>query len=53
MDGGQHKEQREYDEARTHWLESQGYRVVRFWDGEVSREVEAVKEATLKRLEEA
>jgi very-short-patch-repair endonuclease len=33
IDGSQHAEQcREYDNRRTAWLESQGYRVLRFWN---------------------
>ena len=33
LDGGQHSE--EVDRTRTQWLESEGYRVVRFWNHEV------------------
>ncbi|MFC3713521.1 endonuclease domain-containing protein [Sphingoaurantiacus capsulatus] len=34
LDGSQHAEQRLYDAARTHFLQSQGYRVMRFWNNE-------------------
>ena len=35
LDGSQHLEQEEYDEGRTKYLESLGYRVIRFWNKEV------------------
>jgi very-short-patch-repair endonuclease len=35
VDGGQHAEQEKYDATRTKYLESQGYRVLRFWNNEV------------------
>ena len=35
IDGGIHDEQRERDEERTAWLESMGYRVLRFSNEEV------------------
>ncbi|OGH61422.1 MAG: hypothetical protein A3G34_05415 [Candidatus Lindowbacteria bacterium RIFCSPLOWO2_12_FULL_62_27] len=44
LDGGQHAEQTEYDEARDRWLESQGFRVIRVWNDQVMRETEAVME---------
>ena len=44
VDGSQHIEQRSYDEARTVWLESQGYRVLRFWNNEVLKETDVVVE---------
>lgn len=50
MDGGQHDEQRDYDAARTAWLESQGFAVVRFWNHQLSREWDTVEEAILRRL---
>ena len=45
VDGGQHAEQADYDAARTAWLESQGFRVMRFWNNEVLQEMDAVREA--------
>jgi adenine-specific DNA-methyltransferase len=35
-------EQREYDEARTKYLESLGYKVVRFWNNDVMKDIESV-----------
>jgi very-short-patch-repair endonuclease len=31
LDGGQHVDRADYDEARTRFLEGQGYCVLRFW----------------------
>lgn len=47
LDGGQHAEQMEYDHARTEFLTSQGYRVVRFWNNEVLQQTETVLEKIL------
>ena len=33
--GGQHQAQADYDNERTEWLKSQGFRVLRFWNNEV------------------
>ena len=45
LDGGQHLIQSDYDVKRTMWLDGEGYRVLRFWDHEVFKETEAVKQA--------
>ena len=42
LDGSQHLEQEEYDTERTKYLESQGYKVVRFWNNQVEREMDGV-----------
>ena len=42
MDGGQHGIEIEKDAARTAWLESQGYSVIRFWNNEVMGNIEGV-----------
>ena len=42
VDGGQHLEQKDYDEKRTDWLAKQGYLVLRFWNNEVLCELDAV-----------
>ena len=41
VDGGQHCES-EADERRTAWLESLGYRVLRFWNNEVLENIDGV-----------
>ena len=50
LDGGQHLTNREYDLQRTAWLESQGFRVLRFWNSEVFNSLEAVKESISRAL---
>ena len=45
VDGGYHAEQADHDAARTAWLESRGFRVMRFWNNEVLEEINAVREA--------
>jgi very-short-patch-repair endonuclease len=42
LDGGQHSTQMEQDEQRTRYLQSLGYRVLRFWNHEVLRKTDAV-----------
>jgi very-short-patch-repair endonuclease len=42
LDGEQHLEQSDYDSLRTAYLESLGYKVIRFWNGQVMREMESV-----------
>ena len=42
VDGGQHGIKVEKDAARTAWLESQGYSVIRFWNNEVMDNIEGV-----------
>ena len=44
LDGGQHTERTEHDERRTAWLKSVGYRVLRFWNGEVFTNADGVLE---------
>ena len=42
LDGGQHLEQQEYDAERTEFLESKGYRVLRFWNRDVLNNLDGV-----------
>jgi very-short-patch-repair endonuclease len=44
LDGGQHQQQVQYDQQRQCFLESRGYRVLRFWNHQVLAETEAVLE---------
>jgi len=53
VDGSQHFVQQRYDEARTRWLEAQGYRVIRFLNNEVlGGDIEAVIDAIVHQLED-
>jgi len=51
MDGSQHLEQQEYDEERTKYLESQGYKVIRFWNNDVMKDIESVIRAIIHAME--
>jgi very-short-patch-repair endonuclease len=42
LDGGQHAEAVSYDSARTRWLESKGFRVIRFWNNDVLMNLEGI-----------
>jgi very-short-patch-repair endonuclease len=46
IDGGQHNESpgKQKDSQRTIWLESKGYRVLRFWNNEVLENLDGVLE---------
>ena len=42
VDGGQHAVDVEKDQARTAYLEAQGFRVIRFWNNDVLDRIEGV-----------
>jgi very-short-patch-repair endonuclease len=42
VDGGQHGWNAEADRRRTNFLESQGYKVIRFWNNHVIERIEGV-----------
>lgn len=42
LDGSQHLEQQEYEEERTAFLKSKGYRILRFWNNDVMNNLESV-----------
>ncbi len=42
LDGSQHLEQKEYDEERSVFLKSKGYRILRFWNHEVMNNTDSV-----------
>ena len=50
-DGGQHVELKARDEARTAWLQAQGFRVLRFWNHDVLQRRDLVLEEILHQLE--
>ena len=51
LDGGQDAEQSAADQARTDFLESRGYRVLRFWNNDVLTNLEGVVEGISEALE--
>lgn len=44
VDGGQHADNQR-DVARTQWLESQGFQVIRFWNNDILANSEGVRRA--------
>jgi len=48
LDGSQHND--EVDRVRTSFLESQGLKVLRYWDNEVLQQMDAVLEAILSAV---
>ncbi|MGH7948719.1 MAG: endonuclease domain-containing protein [Candidatus Binataceae bacterium] len=44
LDGGQHDANKERDERRTAYLKKHGYRVIRFWNGDVMKNLDGVLE---------
>jgi very-short-patch-repair endonuclease len=52
LDGSQHLEQEAYDAERTAFLESKGYRVLRFWNNQVMNEIEGVLHVIYAALHE-
>ena len=50
VDGGQHAVQLTADEARTDWLQSQGFTVLRFWNNDVLKNTAGVVEQIREHL---
>ena len=52
LDGSQHLEQGEYDDERTKYLNSLGYKVIRFWNSDVMNNLDSVILTILHALED-
>lgn len=52
-DGGQHALEKEKDEERTQWLNSQGFTVLRFWNNDILTNTDGVMEAIRSACMEA
>ena len=50
LDGGQHIDQQEYDDERTKFLQSQGYKVLRLWNDDVLNNLNAVLTVIIEEL---
>ena len=48
LDGGQHADQKTYDDKRTQDLEKNGFSVLRFWNSDVMTNLEGVLQVILK-----
>ncbi len=44
LDGGQHAQAQVKDEKRTRWLEAKGWKVLRFWNNELLKNIDGVLE---------
>ena len=44
LDGGQHMDQHACDKKRTDFISSKGFRVIRFWNDDVLRDIDVVLE---------
>jgi very-short-patch-repair endonuclease len=44
VDGGQHAVTAEQDAARTDWLQTQDFQVLRFWNNDVLGNLEGIRE---------
>ncbi|MHB9101850.1 MAG: DUF559 domain-containing protein, partial [Sulfuricella sp.] len=53
LDGGQHADNIEYDEARTKFIAEQGIRVIRYWNNQVLQETESVLQHLWNELTES
>jgi very-short-patch-repair endonuclease len=53
VDGGQHTEETEKDAARTARLEAQGFKVIRFWNDDVLRNLEGVLASIAESLQKS
>jgi len=55
LDGGQHNAAvaKEYDAARTTYLEREGFRVIRVWNHDVFQDADAVAEFLWRKLHES
>ncbi len=52
LDGGQHADEAaiEYDRRRSEAIEAHGFRVIRFWDCDVLRDLDAVEQMIYREL---
>ncbi len=53
IDGGQHNEPKnlEYDKQRSLYLESKGYRIIRFWNNEIDNNITGVYQQLQKEFD--
>ena len=50
LDGSQHLDQEKYDSERTAFLEAKGYRVLRFYNNDVVKNIDKVLEVILENI---
>ena len=52
LDGSQHLDNKETDEERTNYFESLGIKVIRFWNGDVNKNIDGVRIKIIEELEQ-
>jgi very-short-patch-repair endonuclease len=52
VDGGQHINQQGYDEQRTALLQSKGYKILRFWNNDILKNLDGVMQVILEAIGE-
>ena len=52
LDGGQHDQNRHADQLRTRRLNQHGYRVLRFWNNEITNNLEGALQTIQRALNE-
>ncbi len=52
LDGGQHASMEREDAARTRYIETQGYRVIRFWNNDVMANIDGVVAEIARALQD-
>ena len=50
IDGGQHSDADEYEQRRMHCLEANGFRILRFWNNDVTENEEGVFDTIVAAL---
>ncbi len=50
IDGGQHLDKKQYDKERSDYLESLGFKVIRFWNEEINKDINEVIEKIKREL---
>ncbi len=50
VDGGQHSDADEYEQRRMHCLEANGFRILRFWNNDVTENEEGVFDTIVAAL---
>jgi very-short-patch-repair endonuclease len=51
VDGGQHAENANYDKERDAWLNDQEFVVLRYWNHDVLRRIDAVMNVIIEKLQ--
>jgi very-short-patch-repair endonuclease len=52
LDGSQHIDQEDYDDERSEYLTSIGYKVIRFWNNDVMNHIEDVMQSIQRALDD-